>query len=221
MNDLTLPRNTGWLLYADCDVTYDGRASSYLERGNYLIIVKPDNCLAIHGATLIQPRNYLGSNTSWQQTDAGLAFTCKNEEIIIKIYQVLSLTVLDHWSAAKVTICKTEEELAQQIFVDWFAYFPESHVQIIHNEYQTTLGAIDVFGQSPTTDFVIEVKRKRASLKDVSQLRRYMEAVAKPERQIQGYLACPSLSKTAIAYLKKHDLHHLKIDFTTEASASA
>ena len=58
----------GFVLYCLCDVVYDGRAYSTLERGNYLIIYKPDGSLLIHGSSKSTPRNYqsVGSKVDLQ-----------------------------------------------------------------------------------------------------------------------------------------------------------
>lgn len=207
-----ISENGGWVLFADCEVIYNGRASSRLQRGNYLIVYKPDRSLSIHGATLIQPRNYLASGT-FIQCQNTLTFRCKQEQIEIIVSNFISFTPLTDWSDHKITICRTEKELALKIFNNWDDYFEDSDVELLHYEYPTPLGPIDVLGQSTSTDYIIEVKRKTASLKDVTQLRRYVEAMETPNRLIRGFIAAPKISKNADKYLEKHGLEYLYVDF--------
>jgi RecB family endonuclease NucS len=210
---MILPTSIGWILYAECEVAYDGRASSRLQLGHYLIIFKPDKSLSIHGATLIQPRNYLAGGTTYSYTNNSIVFQCKNEQILIKIANVINLVPLNGWSNHKIEICKTEQELALKLFYNWHDYFSGSDVEIIHREFQTELGPIDIIGRSESTDYIIEVKRKTAMLKDVTQLRRYVEAMENQKRHIEGYIAAPKISKNAKEYLIRHNLNYLKIDF--------
>lgn len=210
---LDIPTNSGWILFADCDVTYSGRASSFLHRGNYLIVYKPDQSLSIHGASLVQPRNYLSGGTRIIQKDNIITFHCKKEQIQVTIHGSTILTPLVDWSDHKIIICKTEKELALKIFHNWDDYFSDTDVEMIHHEFQTPLGPIDVLGQSADIDYIIEVKRRTATIKDVTQLRRYAEAIETPTRSIIGFLAAPAISKKALDYLHKHDLRFLKIEF--------
>ena len=50
---------SSFFLHANIEVIYDGRASSTLERGDYVVIKKPDNSIQILARDQIQPRNYM------------------------------------------------------------------------------------------------------------------------------------------------------------------
>jgi RecB family endonuclease NucS len=209
---IDVPSAQGWLLYCDCEVYYDGRACSYLQRGNYLLIFKPDRSLSIHGSSLIQPRNYLAGGTDIVRNGNTIIFTCRKEDIKVIIHAVISFTPLEGWSDHKIAIRRTERELALKIFNNWYNYFNDE-VELLHCEYGTELGPIDVLGQTLDTDIVIEVKRKTATIKDVTQLRRYVEAMEKSPRVVKGYLAAPAISSNARKYLTKHGLNYLQADF--------
>jgi RecB family endonuclease NucS len=60
---------------------------------------------------------------------------------------------------------------------------------------------------------VVEVKRRRVTVKDVTQLRRYVEALEQRGKQCRAYLAAPEISTSASKYLRKHDLRFLQVDF--------
>jgi RecB family endonuclease NucS len=199
-------------LFATCSVEYDGRATSTLDLGNYLIVYKNDGSVSIHGSTMVLPRNYMGSNSQLFVCGDVLIFTRKKESIKITISEIITIAYLNDWSDNKIRICRTEKELATKIFDNWSDYFDDDF-ELIYTEYPTELGPVDLFGLTLTTDYVVEVKRKRASLKDVSQLKRYLEAVAVEGRLSKGFIAAPSISPKAEKYLKKHDLYFLEVDF--------
>ncbi len=207
----------GWAMYAACSVLYEGRAASTLALGNYLIITKSDGSVSIHGATLVLPRNYLASASLLSIEGNRLTFHRKKETIVITVLEVHWLQALDGWSDSKIVICRTEKELARKIFDNWCDFFPDEDFEIIELEHPTELGPIDILGLTATTDFVVEVKRKRASIKDVTQLLRYIEAKS-GSRLVKGYLAAPSIGGSAMKYLEKHGLIFLHVNFDTHGT---
>lgn len=199
-------------LFADCEVLYDGRASSTLTRGNYLILYKNDRSVSIHASTIVLPRNYMASDSKFRIEDDQLIFSRKGEVVCIKIHQQHFINYLENWSDSKIVICRTERELALKIYNNWCDYFDEEF-DIIEMEFNTELGPIDIIGLTTTTDVIIEVKRKRATVKDVTQLLRYVEALGDRKKLCKAYLAAPEIAKNAKKYLEKHGLHFLEVDF--------
>jgi len=49
-----------FVLFADCEVSYCGRAESSLVRGKYLVVRKVDGSFLIMGGVLVTPLNYQG-----------------------------------------------------------------------------------------------------------------------------------------------------------------
>ncbi len=199
-------------LFAKASVVYNGRAFSTLEHGNYLIIYKNDNTVSIHGGDLITPRNYMGSNSKLTIDGNKLVFTRKKETVTITIDKILYLNYLDDWSYSKIIIRRTEKELARKIYDNWKSYFNDEFDDVVF-EFPTPLGPIDLAGFTKTTDYIVEVKRRVASLKDVTQLRRYVEALEIREKLCKAYLAAPGISKKALTYLEKHQLYFLQVEF--------
>ncbi len=126
---------------------------------------------------------------------------------------MISFVILEQWSDNKIAICRTEQELALKIFHNWHDYIDDQSVEILYHEYPTPLGPIDVLGRSLTTDFVVEVKRRAATVNDGTQLRKYIEAIEDPTRAVRGFLAAPRINQNAIEYLTKHGLEYFKVDF--------
>lgn len=201
-----------FILYSTAEILYSGRANSILALGNYLILYKNDKSVSIHGGTNIQPRNYMGAKASVSFENDTLTFTLKKETVKVNIKSIISCTILNNWSDNKIELCKTEKELSQKIVNNWNSYFNDQFTSVLQ-EYQTPLGPIDIIGFTSDAEYIIEVKRKTATIKDITQLLRYIEARRDICKQIHGYIACPSISQRALQYLNQHRLNYLYVDF--------
>ncbi len=204
--------NKPFCLFANAEVLYQGRASSTLERGNYLVLYKRDGSVSIHAGLDIMPRNYMGAGAKLSLDQDQLIFGRKGEKVVVRVHHTHFLNYLEDWSESKIVICRTEKELARKIFDNWGDYF-DGEFEMIEMEYGTSLGPIDIAGFTNERDVLVEVKRKRGSLKDVTQLRRYVEAMEARGRPCSAYLAAPEISSNARKYLEKHSLHFLEVDF--------
>jgi RecB family endonuclease NucS len=201
--------NGSFVLFANCEVVYDGRAYSTLELGNYLIIHKGDGSLQIHGNSKIQPRNYQGAKSTLVQRGNLLISKCRGEIITIIIHKVIDYTPLRYWSESEIEISRTEHELVLKLFMDWPDYF-DATCHSIEMEVETTYGKVDLLG----TEFdgmkhVIEVKRRKASVPDVTQLKRYVECFEKAV----GYLAAPDIGEKALKYLGECGFSYIEVNF--------
>lgn len=199
-----------FVLYADCVVTYSGRAESTLDRGLYLIIHKSDGTLLIHSSTKNPPRNYQGPGAKLEYHADKLISKRKSEIIKITLYNIISYMPLSNWSDTSVSISKTEKDLVQKLFNNWFDYF-DVDLEIIYTEYESGLGPIDLLGiDSNNVYHVVEAKRTTAVLSHCSQLQRYLESLHGLHITM-GYIASPKISKNALKYLEKHGYKWLEI----------
>jgi len=207
----------GFVLYCLCDVIYDGRAYSTLERGNYLIIYKPDGSLLIHGSSKSTPRNYqsVGSKVDLHFKNGGggvLVSNNNNETITINIHHVIFIEHLHKWSDNDIIISKTEKELSEKLITNWSKYIKGDFVSITR-EFKTSLGPVDIVGiEANNTHHVVEVKRRKASISGCTQLKRYIDSLSE-HVPVLGYLASPSISATAFEYLKKLNFTWIEIGF--------
>lgn len=201
--------NTSFILYCDCNVKYDGRASSILDYGNYLIIYKADGSLQIHASNKISPRNYQGAKSLLSIDDNQITSINKLEKIIILLRNVYFVFQLRDWSNNEITITKTEKDLVDKLCLNWNEYMNIACDNIVR-EYKTDHGPVDIVGlDRKNIKHVIEVKRRKATIKDVTQLRKYLECI---DDSI-GYLAAPSISTKAKSYLYQHECNYINIDF--------
>lgn len=209
-----IPGDGAFALYCQADVLYDGRAQSVLQSGNYLIIMKRDRSLLIHGGSLLKPCNYLGDGTTISREGNKLICKRKGELITIVIQQTIWCMPLENWTQTMPVISKTEKDLARKLVTNWNQYF-HGNFQVVLTEVPTDVGPIDAMGVSDNNcKHVVEIKRGKATLKDCSQLRRYVEHVREgDDNEVFGYIASPRIGVNAHKYLAKHGLRWLHIDF--------
>jgi len=202
-----------FILYAQAEVFYDGRACSTLEIGNYLIIHKTDGALLIEASTKTTPRNYQGPGATLEQRAHILISRRKQETIKIVIHKLHSISYLSNWSASNIIITKTEKELVNKIIDNWADYVPGEFVTI-QQEFPTLLGPVDIVGvDTNRLHHVVEVKRKNISVPHVSQLDRYISAIRDIGEDAVGYIAAPNIGKNALAYCATQGFQYIKVDF--------
>ena len=199
-------------MYAQCSITYSGRAESTLEFGNYLIIYKKDGTLLVHGALLSKPLNYQSPGAELFFLPRRILSKRKNERIEIVFKKIHFHRELPDWSEFPIKMTKTEEELKQKFIRNAGRYF--KNIFKIEEEFKTPIGSIDVLIiTEDEVHHVIEVKRKKANIAACSQLLRYVNYFLDRNKRCQGYLVGPAVSKTVPGYLRKNDLEYIKLDF--------
>lgn len=206
------------LLFADCEVYYDGRANSELARGNYLIIYKADCSLSIHASTDISPRNYQGAGCELIITDTEIIAKRKNEMIRIVIINTIWKHELENWSDNKIKITMTEAELVQKIISDPIKYFGFEHGDI-RTEYPTAAGPIDIAAFYMGRVWIVEVKRKRVSLNNCIQLKKYLDHLMLVGYQIIPCMAGPEISPKALKYCQEHNYRWIEVGFNSKSTA--
>lgn len=205
--------NSEFALFANCEVIYDGRAYSTLELGNYLIIHKQDGSIQIHASSKIPPRNYQGPGTILECKGNILTATNKKEIITIVIHSIISIQKLSYWSNSEIEITRTEAELADKLFYNWCDYI-DGEFELIQREFLTKHGSIDLLGvDRDLVRHVVEVKRRKCSIKDCTQLKRYLEVFEDDGLQTCGYLASPEIGAKAVEYLEKHGCYWIQVEF--------
>lgn len=197
-------------LYANCKVIYDGRASSVLNDGNYLVIYKSDKSVQVHGNTKIQPRNYQGSGSVVDIDHNIISFVNKKDKLLIIINNIIYVNYLEELSDDDIEIVKTESDLVDKLFNNFDDYIG-NRFEIIEKEYQTEYGPVDLAGFTEHGEIhVVEVKRGKATLANCTQLKRYVEAIG---GNVFGYLASPAICTNAMKYLEKSSMRWVSIGF--------
>lgn len=201
---------TSKIIHCKCGVQYIGRAESILEEGTYIVIIKPDNSLAIHNSTNIIPVNYMGPKSIINIDGNEIIATKKKEKIIIKIDTIYNQIDIKDLSNHKLQIIHTEKDLVNKLINNISDYINDNIVKV-STEYETPLGLIDVLVESESYYHIIEMKRKKIVIKDINQIMRYTEqSYQKPQK---GYIAGPEIAQNALEYANSHNISYIKIDF--------
>lgn len=202
--------NNAFILYADCEVAYHGRACSTLPRGNYLIIRKNDNSIIVHAGDKSTPRNYQSAGSVIKIDGNAIICERKKETLKIIIHSIINISTITDWSEHCITMLNTEKHLVKKIISNWTVYLPP--VKTIHTEYNTKAGPIDILGEDECFH-VIEVKRIKVTVNHCTQLGKYIEVLKEEGIDTAGYLAAPSISDKALDYCNKKGYKYIKVVF--------
>ncbi len=204
-----LQRNELITVYCECEVNYEGRAYSKLERGERVIIIKPDKTLLVHKPTGRNPVNWMkeGASIKFDSNNDSLFINAESinprERMIIKVSKVHLLHSCELSDAEEVSIMGSEADMARMIYEKPYLINPD--FKPVSLEEQTKYGYIDVMGHDGEgTLIIIECKRDKAGLNAVQQLRRYVERIktAKGTDKVIGYIAAPGMTKNSEQMLK-------------------
>ena len=206
-----------FVLFGRMSVAYEGRASSTLESGYYLLVRKPDGSTMVHGADLTVPLNYQSSGSKMYQHGWSLTVCSKKEQMKIDIHEVLNLYRPDEWSNHKIVIVRTEKQLR-----DWLADNLDQYISDlveVRKEMPTEHGPIDLIGiDAAGTYHVFELKRHRISVAAAVQLRKYMDAMERAGHKVLGYVVAPSIIPGAQIYCDRQGYRYIRIEHREPSS---
>ncbi len=201
-----------FILYFNGKITYDGRANSTLGPGNFLLIYKQDGSLAIHGGTLITPRNYMSPGCTINHINNCLIFERKKESIKVVVSKVFECFNPVNWCESDIIITRTESELVNKLVDNWFDYFGFNCDDVVR-EVECGVGKVDILGVGfDDVRHAVEVKRNRATITNCGQLRKYVEAFS-VDYTVVGYLAAPDISAKALQYLEDFGYKFVRVEF--------
>jgi len=201
-----------------CEVNYVGRASSTLELGERILIIKADGSLLVHRPVGYEPVN-------WQP--AGSIFHVKasnnnlevhsvrqqpRENVKIKFSTLLMVSALNLDDSGEFLLYASEKDMHQAILLK--PSLLEVGFKPISYEKKVEPGFVDVYGMDKDGKLVVvEVKRKTAGKEAVLQLARYIDAIkGKANRELRGVLVAPSLGKDVQRLLITMDLEFKALD---------
>lgn len=199
-----------FILYADCDVTYDGRATSTLSRGNYIVIRKADGSFLIHGSNKSTPINYQGPKSKMTLSEDTITVHRKKESIKVRVYSIKKIDILPDWSIGELNISMTEKNLVEKFVANPEQYLKWNPVEV-RLEYSTSMGPVDVMCLDALGGVsIIEFKRHKITLNHCIQLKKYVEAMG---CNVTGYIAAPRINAKALEYCHLNNFTYIEIDF--------
>lgn len=202
------------ILIADCEVNYDGRASTQLERGVYLIIYKPDKSLAIHGSKSTHPLNYQNGGTEITYDENNSTFTAKNknETVIIRVFDIIDNLLIPELSENNVKIIRSEKDLVDKLEKNIGLYV--DNVKSKTREASTAYGSIDFLViDNNDVHHIFEVKRGKIAISGCGQLTRYANFYKSLGKVTKEYMVGPNISQKAKNYCEQNNQVYIKLDF--------
>ncbi len=201
-----------------CAVSYSGRAESYLDYNDCILIIKSDKTILVHQTTGNNPINYMKPGTTYTLNVADKRLLIHAEHRQLKEYMDIHVTNIYYYNAhplapgSTLILEGTEKDMVEAIMNK-----PESieeGFKPVSTEEHTKYGFIDVFGNDTNgTLCVVECKRYTGDFKAVDQLRRYVEKIkdAKGINTVRGILACPSITPNALTMLQDFGFTHVAL----------
>ncbi len=201
-----------------CHVHYVGRASSTLELGERILIIKSDGSLLVHRPVGYEPVN-------WQPAGGVFHVQVKDDEIEVhgirqkphesvrvtfeSVYVVSSLNLSD---SGDFLLHASEDDMHRAILLR--PDLLEDGFKPISWEKKVEPGFVDIYGEDKNGKLVIvEVKRKTASKEAALQLAKYIEPIkAKVNREVRAILVAPSLAKDVQRMLVTLGLEYKALD---------
>ena len=203
-------------VFGRCAVDYDGRATSHLGPGDRLVVLKPDGTLLVHQSEQRTPVN-------WQPPGCDHAATARegelvvlstrespNERVEVRFETVESVAVYPMEDTEELELRGTEEDLRDRILGD--PSMVEAGLDDLDAEYDTPVGAADLVGRDAEGRLVVlELKRRRVGPTAVSQLERYVTALA-DDGPVRGILVAPSVTDGARRLLDAEGLEFVSLE---------
>lgn len=208
------------LVIGKCRVDYEGRASSTLDWGERITIVKRDGSVMVHRPTGYEPVNWQPPKCMLKvsrEDSGGLVVTAfrsqPRETISIEFQQVALLAIGDLEDSAEFALHVTEEQMKQAIIVA--PDLVERGLRPLEEEKSLRdVGFTDIYAEDRKGNLVVvEIKRNPATRDAVMQLQGYLENLRKKvNRPLRGIVVAPELRKSAQPLLES-----LKLEFVALA----
>lgn len=213
-----LGRGDTVVVFATCEVDYDGRAAGYLGPGDRVVLCKPDGTLLVHRPTGNDPVNWQppGSTVTADVDDAGdctvVARRSSPDEIVrVHLREVHHVTRYAADDTAPLELSGTEADMHEYILEHPGEI--EEGLRAVEHERETPYGTVDVFGtDAEGRPVVVEVKRRQATLTHVDQLKRYMEQYRGSNPDARGILVAPAASDRVERTLRDADLEFVALE---------
>ncbi len=205
------------IVFANCEIEYEGRAKSSLTPGDRLIITKPDGTILVHEDKKRMPINWQppGSKIIAKEENNKLVIYSKRdkpkEELFVKVDEVYFIACV-HISRGRFKLIGSEKDM-----VDFAVKHPEiieEGLRIIKREAPTPYGYIDLVGIDKDGNTVIlEFKRVTATLSAVLQLSRYVSYYEKVTgNKLRAILVAPGITDDALILLRGKGFKFVKLD---------
>jgi len=196
-----LSEHKALIIVGNCWVDYRGRASSKLESGERIVMVKEDGSVLVHRPAGYEPVNWQPPGCLFQTRVTKDVLEVRavrrkpSESVRVFFDRVYLLSALSLVDKGKFSLYASEEDMQRAILVE--PEILEQGFKPITYEKKVEPGFVDVYGIDKDGKFVVvEVKRKTAGRAAALQLAKYVDSVkATVSREVRGVLVAPRLAR--------------------------
>jgi len=189
------------LILGNCWVSYKGRASSKLEPGERVVMIKEDGSVLVHRPTGYEPVNWQPPGCLFQTSVDGDVLQIKavrrkpSESVRLFFDRIFLVSTLSLVDAGRFSLYASEEDMQRAILAEPALLEPD--FEPITYEKKVEPGFIDVYGIDRDGKFVVvEIKRRTAGQQAALQLARYVDSIKDMvNREVRGILVAPRLGK--------------------------
>ena len=189
------------LILGNCWVNYKGRASSKLEPGERVVMIKEDGSVLVHRPTGYEPVNWQPPGCTFQTSVDDDVLQIKavrrkpSESVSLFFDRIFLVSTLSLVDAGRFSLYASEEDMQRAILTEPSLLEPD--FSPITYEKKVEPGFIDVYGIDRDGKFVVvEIKRRTAGRQAALQLARYVDAIKEMvNREVRGILVAPRLGK--------------------------
>jgi len=188
-------------LVGNCWVDYTGRASSKLEPGERIVMIKEDGSVLVHRPSGYEPVNWQPAGCLFQTSVRDKTLRVRatrrkpSESVNISFDQIYLVSTMRLIDRGEFSLHASEADMQKAILVDPSIF--EEGFEPISYEKKVEPGFVDVYGVDKDARLVvIELKRKTAGRDAALQLAKYVEFVkTMSNRELRGVLVAPRLAK--------------------------
>jgi RecB family endonuclease NucS len=196
-----ISRHKTVIIAGRCSVNYEGRASSRLEPGERVVIIKPDGSALVHRPKDYSPINWQPSGSLFRTHLGKVGLTVRvyrrkeRETMEITFVEIIIVASLDLVDTGEFSLYATEKDMQEAIL-----YKPdilENGFRPITKEMAVDPGFIDIIGvDRENTLTVVEIKRVKATKDSVMQLKKYMDVIdLDNSRRVRAILVAPEIAR--------------------------
>lgn len=207
------------LIIGDCRVDYEGRASSILDWGERITLIKQDGSVMVHRPFGYEPVNWqppkcllkvIRENSSALTVTA---YRSQPKETISIEFREISVTATGELAdSGEFSLHVTEEQMKQAILVA--PDLVERGLRPLEQEKSLRdAGFTDIYAEDARGNLVVvELKRNPATKDAVMQLQRYLETLRKKlNRPLRGIVVAPEFRKSARPLLESLKLEYVQL----------
>jgi len=207
------------LVAGDCRVDYEGRASSTLEWGERIVVIKQDGSLLVHRPIGYEPVNWQPPKCLlkvWTEDSGSLivnATRAQPREMVSIEFRKIMFTVTGKLDDRGDFALHVTEEQMKQAILTVPALVEEGLKPLQQEKSLGAAGFTDIYAEDREGNLVvIEIKRNPASRDALIQLQRYLESLrGKIDRPLRGIVVGPELRMNAQPLLSSLRLEYVRL----------